>query len=140
VGVVVLRPLAVLFVLQGLLGIVLQSRAAVLNRVAFVLYLGTLLVSFWVQLWEFLGKTSTSAQERAANRLSTLSAMSSSPTTYAELSGDGGFDWHAATTRPAAFFFLDVASFSCILFTLLFIGTLLIVAVLCAAFKGVFGN
>lgn len=88
----VLRPLAVLFALQGLLGIVLRSRAAVLNRAAFVLYLSTLLTSFWVQLWEFLGKTSTSAQERAANGLSTLSATSASPTTYAELGGDGGFD------------------------------------------------
>lgn len=64
--------------------------------------------------------------------------MSASPLTYAELGGEGGFDWHSAITRPAAFFFLDLASLSGILFTLLFITVLVIVGVVCAIIGGFF--
>jgi len=85
-----LRPLAVLFVLQGLLNLTLQSRSHVLAHMAFVAYLAVLLLVFWVQLWDFLGKASTSAQQGVVNELSALSAVSSCSSTYSGLGG--GFD------------------------------------------------
>jgi hypothetical protein len=108
-GTLLLRPLAILFVLQGLLNLTLQSRAYVLIHATFGAYLVTLLLAFWVQLWDFLGKASTSAQQGVANELSSLSAVSSSSATYSDLGG--GLTGTLRQLGRLHFFFLTCPQF-----------------------------